>query len=240
MNNQNHELYLRFSKWISLSTSIMVLISFIIAITALPKSGPNCVASCVSYPYSDITKFFPNDYFWMIPASIAMMVYFILFTCIHYQTMPSKKIFSQISVNFASMATLILVLDYLVQLLVIQPSLINGEQEGIALLTQYNSHGIFIALEIIGYIIMVISFGFITLAIDNIAVEGKYIKFVFYISILLSILFFIVLYGSYGLDTGDRFEVAIIGITWWTLIIIGPLFYRYFKKQENKGPLIEN
>ena len=232
MEIQNDENFRNFSKWISLSTSAMVLISFVIAITALPKSGPNCIASCVNYPYNDIVKFFPNDYFWMIPASIAMMLYSILFTCIHYQTRPSKKIFSQISVNFALITTLILVLDYSVQLLVIQPSLTNGEQEGIALLTQYNSHGIFIALEIIGYIIMIVSFGFVILSIDGFIKEGKIIKVILVISLISSIIFFIILYGTYGLNTGDRFEVAIIGITWTTLIVIGPILFRYFDKQK--------
>ena len=36
----------------------------------------------------------------------------------------------------------------------------NGETDGIALLTQYNGHGIFIAMEELGYITMSISFLF--------------------------------------------------------------------------------
>ena len=39
--------------------------------------------------------------------------------------------------------------------------MMKGENEGIALLTQYNGHGIFIALEELGYITMSISLFFL-------------------------------------------------------------------------------
>ena len=38
----------------------------------------------------------------------------------------------------------------------------KGETEGIALISQYNGHGIFIAMEELGYIIMGLSFLFLT------------------------------------------------------------------------------
>ena len=61
-------------------------------------------------------------------------------------------------VSFAAMSALVLSADYFIQVSVIQPSLLSGETEGIALLTQFNPHGIFIVLEEMGFLLMSISF----------------------------------------------------------------------------------
>ena len=42
-----------------------------------------------------------------------------------------------------------------------QPSILLGETEGFALLTQYNPHGVFIALEDLGYFLMGMAFVFL-------------------------------------------------------------------------------
>ena len=232
MNNSDQKNIAKTGKWVALSTSLMVLISFSFAILTTPKAGTNCTGSCVSYPYKDISKFFPFDYLWMILMSIAIMIYLLLFTVIHYNTSSSRKIFSQFAMNFAVLTTLTLVLDYFVQVLVIQASITNGEYEGIALLTQFNPHGIFIALEVIGYLFMVISFVFLIPAIEGKTKEEKWIRITLQISIVGSIVSLIVFYTIYGIDTGYRFEVAVIFFTWTALIIIGFLFYRYFKNKE--------
>ena len=239
MNNQEQN-FLIFSKWISLSTSLMVLISFSFAIFTTPKSGPNCTGSCVSYPYNDITKFFPGDYIWMILMSIAIMMYLIFFTCLHYKTNNSRKIFSQIALNFALLSTLTLVLNYVLQILVIQPSLSNGEEVGIALLTQYNVHGVFIAMEVIGYIFMAISFAFLVPTLDKTTKEERWIRIILMISVILSFISFVLLYSFYGLETGDKFEVVIIVITWSVLIIIGLLYYKIFKNYNLRSFEIGN
>jgi hypothetical protein len=40
-------------------------------------------------------------------------------------------------------------------------SLMNGQAQGIALLTQYNPYGVFIVLEELGYLLMSLSFLFL-------------------------------------------------------------------------------
>jgi hypothetical protein len=78
--------------------------------------------------------------------------------CLHHYAAPEKKIFSQLGLAFALIAATTLIIDYFVQISVIQPSLMNGETDEISLLTQYNPHGIFIALEDMGYLVMSVSF----------------------------------------------------------------------------------
>lgn len=221
-----------FSKWISLSTSASVLVSFCFAIIALPKSGANCTISCVQYPYLNIQNFFPNDYYWMPLASLAMMVYLMLFTSIYHSTSDNKKVFSHIGLNFSILSSLILILNYLVQFLVVQASLNNSETEGIALLTQYNPHGLFIALETIGYLLMTVSFIFIIPSLDNDTKEEKWTRIVLLVSVFLTTISLIFFYSLFGLNIEDRFEVVIISVNWSTLIIIGFLYYKIFKNNE--------
>jgi len=57
----------------------------------------------------------------------------------------------------STIAALTLLADYFVQLTVVQPSLLAGERDGIALLSQYNPHGLFIALEELGYLLISLS-----------------------------------------------------------------------------------
>jgi hypothetical protein len=80
--------------------------------------------------------------------------------CIHNYSSTEKKIFSHIGVSFALMSAFTLIVDYFVQVSVIQPSIMNGETDGISILTQYNPHGLFIALEEAGYLLMSVSFFF--------------------------------------------------------------------------------
>jgi hypothetical protein len=52
---------------------------------------------------------------------------------------------------------------YFVQFSMVPVSLMNGQSEGIALLTQYNPYGVFIVLEELGYLLMSLSFVFLAL-----------------------------------------------------------------------------
>ncbi len=56
------------------------------------------------------------------------------------------------------MATAVLLIDYYIQVTVMQPSLVKGQLDGWAMLTMYNPHGVFIALEEIGYLLMSVVF----------------------------------------------------------------------------------
>ena len=97
----------------------------------------------------------------MYPALIVSILYPVLMVCIHYYASPERKIFSHIGVSISLIASAILIVDCFVQVSVIQPSLLKGETDGIAMLSQYNPHGLFIALEEIGYLLMSLSFVFL-------------------------------------------------------------------------------
>lgn len=217
---------------ISILTGAMSAITFVVAYLTEPLSGPFCFDSCFKYPYLDIASRFPADYIWMYFAIIWLFLYIIFMICIHIYAKKEENVFGYIGLVFAVMSTLILLVNYYVQISVIQPSLLKGELDGISLVTQYNPHGIFIVLEEIGFILMSISFLFTALIFDQKGLE-KGIRWIFLCNFILMIISFTTISFVYGIDREYIFEIAIITINWLTLILSGILFSLLFKKEKD-------
>jgi hypothetical protein len=150
----------RLGFWAAVLTAAVTAITFPIAVSTLPVSGPFCAANCVAYPYREVAALVPHDYVWMYPAILLWGIFVVLMACIHQAAAESKRLYSQIALVFAAMAAAVLAADYYIQIATLQPSIVKGEVEGVALVTQYNPHGIFIALEELGYLLMSLAFLF--------------------------------------------------------------------------------
>ena len=107
----------------------------------------------------------------------------------------------------------------------------NGETEGIAALIQYNSHGVFLVLEELGYLIMSLSFLFVAPVFANRSRLESAVRWIFIIGFVLAIVSLAVISVSYGLERLDRFEVAVITIDWLVLIVNGVLLSIVFRRQ---------
>ena len=149
-----------FGYYAAIATAVLTVVTFGFAINAIPISGANCVGDCIDYPYLNTVGQFPKDFIWMPLAMMLVLAYVTLMVSIHAHAPSEKKIFSQAGLAFALMAAVVLLIDYFVQFSVVPVSLMNNETEGLPLLIQYNSHGVFIALEELGYILMALSFLF--------------------------------------------------------------------------------
>jgi hypothetical protein len=215
-------------------TAIITVVTFGFAITAIPISGANCTEGCTQYPYLDTISQFPKDYLWMYLATILVLSYMVFMVSIHSYATQSKKIFSQIGLSFALIASTILLIDFFVQFSVVPISLMSGETEGITLLTQYNAHGLFIVLEELGYLIMALSFLFVAPVFASRSQLESAVRWVFMIGFGLAIIALVIISINYGLDRKDRFEVAIISIDWLVLLINGILLGIVFKRQLRK------
>ena len=214
--------------YVSLATGIITLITFAIAIGTPPLSGPFCTGNCFEYPYTDIASRFPRDYYWMFGAIVLSLSYLMMMGVVHQTTAPDKKLYSQIGLQLATMASLVLIVDYFLQLSVIQASLLAGETEGIALLSQFNPHGIFIVLEEIGFLLMIFSLFALAPALKG----HKALQWTVSISFALAVLSFILVSLQYGIEREYRFEVIIISITWLEVMVVsGMLAGRYRKSQ---------
>lgn len=211
-------------------TVLTTVVTFAIAVLTPPLSGPWCQGSCFAYPYTDIAARFPRDYWWMYPATALSFLYVVLVVCIHHYAPAEKKVFSHAGLSFALIAAAALILDYFVQLSVIQPSLVNGETEGIALWTQFNPHGVFIALEDIGYLTMSVAFLFLAPAFAGPGRLERAIRWIFIAGFVLTILSLAVLSIQYGIRREYRFEVVAISINWIVLIVSGMLLSILFRR----------
>lgn len=149
---------------------------------------------------------------------------------IYYITPVDKRILSVISIALALISTTVLLVDYFIQFAVVPISVMKGETEGIALLTQYNGHGIFIALEELGYILMSISFLFSAPVFVMTNRLEKSIRLILIIQFCLTILSFLFYIIKFGIDRSYRFEVATITINWLVIIIVGILASVFFKR----------
>jgi len=222
----------KFGYWISIITAAITVLTFAIAINTPPLSGPFCQAGCFEYPYHEIISRFPRDYYWMFPAIILSFSYLVMMIAFHKSVPEENNIFSLTGVGFAIISTLILSLDYFVQVSFIQSSLLAGETEGIAMLSQFNPHGLFIILEELGFITMNISFFCLVPVFSKTIKSERVLKITFISGFILMILSFAGISILHGINREYRFEIVVISITWLELIIAGILFAGYFKRRE--------
>lgn len=215
----------------SILTAIITIVTFSLAITAIPNSGAGCQENCFEYPYVNTLSQFPRDYFWMPSAMLLVVVYVTFVVSIHAYADQHHRIYSQIGLSFALIAAGILLSNYFIQFSVVPVSLMNQETDGIAVLNQYNPHGIFIVLEELGYLLMSLSFLFLAPVFANKGRLASVVRWLFISGFVLTVVFLIVISINYGLDRMDRFEIAVISIDWLVLIINGVLLSVLFRRQ---------
>jgi len=230
----------RLGFWASILTAVAAAAALGIAVTTAPaRSGPFCledfVGSCVVYPYTDVAAFVPIEYIWMYPALLMALLFVVLIVCIHHYTAVDKQVYSQIALSFSVISAAAHAINYFIQLAVVQPSLLKGEIEGLPLLSQYNPHGIFIALEDVGYLMMGVAFLFVAAALGQQEKLERAIRFIFITSSVLAVGSLILLALIYGSDLEYRYEVFAILIDWITLIISGVLLGVFFRRAGRCG-----
>jgi hypothetical protein len=224
--------YRKIGYYSALLTAVVTGITFLIAVLTPPLSGPWCESGCYEYPYTDVASRFPRDYYWMYPAMVQDLLFLVLLACIHQFATHEKKIYSHIAVLFGTLSTITLFGDYFIQVSVVHPSLLNNETDGIAILTQFNPHGLFIALEEVGYLLMSLAL-FCTIPVfPNSNKRQKALRITHFISFALTLLAFTAVSIQYGIKREYRFELAVITINWTTLIVSGILLSRFFRKME--------
>ena len=186
--------------------------------------------SCVVYPYTDVAAFVPIEYIWMYPAFLLALLFVVLVICIHHYTTVDNKVFSQIALSFAVISGAAHAINYFIQLAVVQPSLLKGELESLTLWSQYNPHGIFIALEDLGYLMMGIAFLFVAVAFVRRGKLERAIRWTLITGSILTIGGLILLALIHGSNLEYRYEVLSIVVDWITLIVSGALLSVFFKR----------
>jgi hypothetical protein len=207
--------------WTAVSTAAMAALSLAMAVTTLPRSGPYCRSNCVGYPYTDVAALVPSDYLWMYPAVLVTLLVIVLVQCVHNQLDPGLRVLSGIGVSFTAVGAGTVIVDYAIQLTFVQPALLLGETEGLSPWTQYQPHGIFIALETVGYVLLNIAFLALGLALIQMPKTlWRAGGWLFTIAGGLTLALLLFHSAFYRLRLDYRFEVTAILITWLVLIVV--------------------
>jgi hypothetical protein len=210
-----------------LATATAAAVAFAVAITTPPRSGPNCTSGCIDYPYTDAAAFVPRDYVWMYPATLACGLALGLLVCIHAAAPAQRRPLALASVSFGAIGVGALVVDYGIQLTVLQPALLRGETDGMSAWSQYNPHGVFIALENIGYVTVSLALLMAGLALRASAPSAarsmavRTAAWVFAVAGAATLVLLPVLGAAYRANLDYRFEVFSLTVTWLALVAGG-------------------
>lgn len=226
-----HKQYLKFGYFSSILLAALTIITFGFAMLAIPPSGPYCPENCMEYPFPDILLYYPRDYYWMYLAIFQLFTFVVFMVANHFIACTSKKIFTFLGVSFTFISVTVLLTAYFTQFSVVPISVVKGETEGITLLTQYNDHGLFIAMEELGYITMSIALFFLAFAFSKKTRLEKGIFIILMIQLFLTISAFVFYTFKFGIERSYLFEVATITINWLVLIVSGILTGLYYRKR---------
>jgi len=142
---------------------------------------------------------------------------------VHAWTPANRAPLALAGVCFAATGAGVLVVDYGVQLTVVQPALLRGETDGLSVWSQYNPHGIFIALEDVGY--ATIALGLLLLGL--VLRAGRRSRSIhvaawaFTVAGAATLILLPVLATAYRSNLDYRFEVFSLLIIWLGLICGG-------------------
>ena len=154
----------------------------------------------------------------------------VLVACVHRRADGESTSWSLIALSFAIAGSALITVDYFVQLAVVQPSLLKDETEGLSLWSQYNAHGLFIALEDLGYLLMGVAFAFMAPVFAGPGRVERVLRWLLGAAAALSIGLLVVFAAIYRSDLEYRYEVAVISVVWLTLIAAGVLIAAAFRR----------
>jgi deazaflavin-dependent oxidoreductase (nitroreductase family) len=213
----------RLGFWAAVLTVLVTVAFAAVGVSTPARSGPFCGTGCVAYPYVDVARFIPRDYVWLVPGILLAPTFVVLMACIHAYAAESKKIYSRIALSMAGIYAAVILVDYFLQFAVVVPSLEAGETDGLSLFTEYDPHGVFIALESLGYSMMTVAFLFAAAVFAGGRAE-RAIRGLFGGGFGLAVAAFVGI-AVLGHDLVG-FEVAVLMITWIVLILAGTLLTR--------------
>ena len=228
--NQNVNRQLRH---VAFALACMTVITFGLAIIAVPISGANVVGEGIPYPYMDTLGQFPRDFIWQLAAILQLMLFIWLFSIFPQAVENSHRHHADTAKTFALAAGIILITNYYLQFSVVPISLRAKELDGLPLLIQYNSHGIFIVLEEIGYILISISFVFLGQCFSGAQRRFVVLKWILRLPFLAGAILFVIVSFKTGLDRKDSFEIWIISFDWLALLIASIIIAGIFKPKSH-------
>lgn len=222
----------RLGRVLSWATAGVGVVAAITAMTTPPRSGPFCTGGCVGYPYTDVATYAPRDYWWMYPQSLWVLLVLALLVCVRHAASRSARAAGGVAVALATVGAAAILIDYAVQLAVVQPSLWRGETATLSLFSQYNPHGVFIALEDVGYLLLGAAALTAAAVFTGPTRPARSLHWLMIGGGTLTVVALPALVGIYRADLEYRYEVAAIALVWITFIAAAAMLPRWFHRMD--------
>jgi hypothetical protein len=223
-------------RWSAILTALLATVSIAIGVMTPPRAGPFARPDAsLTYPYADAAAFVPRDFLWMYPGMLMMLAFLVLAACIRELATSERRVFGTIGVCLSAVAFAVIGSTYFIQLFTVQPALLRGEGVALVVVSQYNPHGAFIALESFAFLVMSLSFAFLAPCLGHSRRE-RTTRWVFLVASMLAVGAFVGMSLYYGFELEYRFEVAVISIDWLTLIACGILLAGVFRRSRIAPP----
>lgn len=95
-----------------------------------------------------VASFQPIQMLNFIPSLPLASAFLVLMVCVYFYAAEEKRIWGMLGLVFSLVYAVMATIDYLIQLLTVRVSLVQGETEGLGLFAHTNTHSIFWALAI--------------------------------------------------------------------------------------------
>lgn len=191
---------------------------------APPRSGPNCLTEeCITYPYTDIAAYLSTDYWWMYPAALLPLALVVALVSLRDAVPAGRRSALWLATLSAVAASIVLGVAYAVQLMVVRPSLAKGEAEALVLWSQYNPHGLFIALENVGYFLSCLALLTMAWLFPGAGGRDKALRWWCGTCGAIGVLGLPVLALVLRFDMEYQYEVLSLLAAWIGLLVLGPL-----------------
>jgi hypothetical protein len=113
----------------------------------------------------------------LAPSLFLALAFVILMVCVHYWAPPEKKIWSHLGIIFAVLYTVLVSMNYFVQLTLVVPHILQGETESIRFLLFTPFDSFVYSVDLLGYSFMSLSTLFAAFAFGTKSLEGIARKF---------------------------------------------------------------
>ena len=219
-------------RWVAPATAVTGAVSLAIGVTTPPRSGPFCSGDCMAFPYTELAAFVPRDYLWMYPGVLLMLLFVVLVMCLVPWVEARHRLAAVIAACFSAIGATVIIVDFGIQLTFLLPAIQANEAQALSAFTQYDPHGMFIALENVGYALLGVAFGFLGVALaSGTSRLERAVRWIFAVGGALIILGLLLLAVIYAGQLDYRFEVMSLSVVWLVLISSGVLLSVIFDRR---------
>jgi len=218
----------RFAAVAAAVTALAATLALGVGVLTPPRGGVLCTSGCIPYPYTAAAPYVAADSVWIYPAIVMVLGFVAVAASLHGLAAPARRAPALGALALSAIAAALLVGDYGVHLMVVVPSLAKGEGADVTLLSMYNPHGVFIALENAGYFTLGLAFLAAGMAIPGGGRLGRAARWTFLAAGGLAVGGLAVLGLSFGTDLDVRYEVFAISVDYLALIVGGALLAGLF------------